>query len=652
MKGELFQHELGKTSSVFGRKHDVKVVFQGDGACTDGSTIILPSLDQKADVSDEQADVMRGYVDHEAGHVRHSDFGALAKFGRECEETGNKLARAVHNALEDVWLERRVRDEYPGAERNLRATTEAVNKQFLRDVPVGDERLSDDAFVAAVAITWEGRKDYGGETCEQCLDRLPDDLRRVLPKWVAGLDGCKNTSDVIALAKVIEKSIRDKDYKDEHDQRDGNPSDGDGDESSESTSGTGDGRGTGADAEGSGSGTRTDVDASDEDTSGHGGAGTASDDDVDARSSTESVRERTGENESGDKPMGEGVHAEDKVYEDFELSTVVRDAVSDLTSSDSTTYRAFSTAHDKWHTRHDTRRKYGSFSYGHEYLSKGEAKDYDDMVSGMAGDINVMRRKLERGLMAKQVRDWDHGREMGRLDTRRLTSAYAGRTNVFKMREETLEMDTALEVLVDLSGSMAGMRAHVAMQCCAAIAESIDRTGIKYEVLGFNNESGFVGGTPDGIRGSGWSRVEPLDMYVFKQFDERLFEAKGAMSRISACAGGNNSDGEAVSNAYERLRARPESRKVLIVLSDGAPACYGRGQEQHLRNVIGRIERDGVDVMGIGICSDAVQSFYPKYVVVDDVSDLAGNVMDQMARALMGERFVVDNSKLMSAHAV
>ncbi len=118
MKGHLFSHEIGKTSSVFGRKHDINVVFQGDGAATDGSTIILPTLDHNADVSDQQQDIMRGYVDHESGHVRHTDFDALKKFAVECG--GNKLLRSVHNALEDVWLERRVIDEYPAQPRTSR----------------------------------------------------------------------------------------------------------------------------------------------------------------------------------------------------------------------------------------------------------------------------------------------------------------------------------------------------------------------------------------------------------------------------------------------------------------------------------------------------------------------------------------------------
>ena len=90
-----------------------------------------------------------------------------------------------------------------------------------------------------------------------------------------------------------------------------------------------------------------------------------------------------------------------------------------------------------------------------------------------------------------------------------------------------------------------------------------------------------------------------------------------------------------------------------MVFSDGLPAAAnGRDNERenyHLRNVVAGIEADGVDVMGVGIDSDAVERFYPKYVVVNNLDDLAGGALDLMARALMGERYQVDNSKLLSA---
>jgi len=122
---------------------------------------------------------------------------------------------------------------------------------------------------------------------------------------------------------------------------------------------------------------------------------------------------------------------------------------------------------------------------------------------------------------------------------------------------------------------------------------------------------------------------------------------------MTRLARGDNSDGEAVQNAFDRLRQRPEKRKVMIVFSDGQPVSdshYGWNVfSQHLRDVVGDVTDAGVDVIGVGIGDDNVSRFYPKYVVVNAVDDLAGQAIDMMAKALMGEGFVVDNSKLLDA---
>ena len=645
MKGHLFSHEIGRTSSVFGRKHDINVVFKGDGAATDGSTIILPTLDHNADVSDKEQDIMRGYVDHEAGHVRHTDFRALKAFAEECG--GNKLLRSVLNALEDVWLERRVMDEYPGAAENLKAVSTAVNKEFLDSIGPDDPRLGDDKFISAVALTWEGRKDYGGLS-QECIDLLPEDIQRQLPKWITSLDGCKDTADVITLAKIVEKEIRDGDYRDEpEDEPDGRGKakgdDSDGDDSGhgtgdssgddergeEETSGSGDDRGD------EGDGSQPSGDEGEDNT----GGGVASFD------GGEGGRER----QSGDEATGIGEF--DDVYDNFDVGTIVRKEIAEARSSasgSSDSYRPYTTAKDEWHHRKAKTRL-------SRRLKGKTAKSYDNHLAEMTGEVNVMRRKLERALSAKMARDWDYGREDGRLDSRRLVGAFKGNPNVFKQRDDRVEMDTAFTMLIDLSGSMNGSKVDIARQCAMAITEAIDRTGISYEILGFNNVRGSESPSPEDPYRRLYDRYEPLDMWMFKTFEERLFEAKGAIASISECAGGNNSDAEAVQYAYERLKSRPERRKVFMTLSDGCPACHrgyladADGQDKQLRRVVDRIERDGTDVVGIGIADRSVEQFYPKHVVVHSVSDLAGAAMDQLSRILLGERFQIDNSKLLAS---
>ncbi len=652
MKGELFTHEVSKTSSVFGRKQDVNVVFKGDTACTDGATVVLPSIDLTGEVSDETASVIRGYVDHEAGHVRHTDFDEVKKLGEEVRRTGNKLLKSLANGLEDIWLERRVIDEYPGARRNLIATSDAVNKEFLDGIAENDPRLRDDKFITAVALTWEGRKDYGGETCGKCLDRLDDGLRTALKGWITAIGACENTADVIALAREVERQLITGEHRDDDERREceGENAEGEGDTSVR---------------EPDGDNPESGGDGASEQPVGEGDDRDADDGSEGSRSADDAKPPETGEGDGQEKSRLGGVGAKSEsytgeVYEDFDLSTAVNTACeNDDLISDGGSYRPYSTASDKWHHRSDPLKKYVSVdgidqSLGAKVLAKGGRAEYDAVLGEASGVVNIMRRKLERVLLASLRRDWRGGREEGRLDNRRLTSAYCGKPSVFKLQEPCKEMDTALTILVDLSGSMA-KRVDLARLAIIAMVEAIDKSGVSYEVLGFNNATHMLKGveTRSVVRDGDWSRYDPLDMYIFKDFVERLHYCKGAIASIKQCVNGDNSDGEAVLNAYDRLRKRPEKRKIMIVFSDGMPAtstAFGhRHLSTHLRNVVASIERDGTDLIGVGVMSDAVEAFYSKYVVVRDLDDLSGEAMDVLAKALMGDRFVVDNSKLMNA---
>ena len=630
MKGDLFTHEISKTSSVFGRKKSVDVVFKGDGAATNGKTIYLPSLNQSAEVTDKQASIMRGYVDHEAGHVRHTDFEALQEFGEECAKTNNKLLRSIHNACEDVWLEKRVVDEYPGALDNLSATTKSVNDAFLKarkNGDVTDEMLSDDKFISAVSITWEGRKDYPEPSSQQCIDLLPKDIQDRLPKWVASIDQCTSTKDVITLAKIIEKEVRDADEEKNPTTKPTNPSDkGDERDGGQGDQPRGDGSGDDAD-ECSGQSSTPDVGDGDEDAEGDGGSAKSDDSEDDVE---ELVKELIGNDHVGDSSDT----ATENVYDNFDVTEIVsKEIVENHATSDRDkhSYRPYTTEKDTFRTSKNFRK-----------LRSGDAQSYNQKLSNMSGEVNVMRRKLERALMSKDNRDWDGGREDGRLDTRRFVGAFNGRQDVFKKREPRPEMDTALTVLIDLSGSMCGSKIRIAEQCAIALAEAVDKTGVAYEVLGFT-QAGSADDYPLQPNGDAYSRYRPIHTYVFKNFEQRLFECKGSMSSIYDCGTGQNADGESLMYAYARLKKRQERRKVLMVLSDGQPASDGDYINGHyyLQKVVQDIIKEGTDVVGIGIASTAVEDYYPNHVVVRSVQDLSGTALDQLSKILLGEKFSV-----------
>ena len=637
MKANIFTNELAKTSSVFGRKKDIEVVFEGDGAKTDGSKVFLPSINLNADVTDEQAAILRGYVDHEAGHVRHTDFKALHK--NRHKMVGNKLLHQCANALEDVWLEQRVREEYSGSETNLRAVSQAVNGEFIKHVKHDDERLRDPVWVGPVAATWEGRKTYGGDTNEQCLAMLDDEMHEMIGEIVKRVDDCKTSHDVFELAEEFEAKIRATKAEREAEE----PDDGeDGDDKGEKPDEDGD-------IEGDMDDTIRGEDEADED-----GADKPEGSDVDDGDTPDST-------DGADEPSStDESDLDDDVYDEFGVENALKKVLEDpdMTGVKGERYRPYSTKFDTWLHRSDGPTKYKpkGRNKGHNIMGKTEASVYEGVLNGMSGVINMCRRKLERALIAKQNRDWDNAKEDGRLDTRRLTAAVAGKTNVFKTRTDRDEMDTALTLLVDLSGSMyrgTPSRVEVAGQCVIAFCEAIDRTGIKYEVLGFDNtfhqhNTLKLRQMMEKVDVWEYGRCEALNMAVFKHFNERLHDCKGSIASIRDMAQGNNSDGEALLLANARLQDRPEKRKVLMVLSDGNPACtYERYLSEHLLSVVRDIEETDTDIIGIGIQSTAVSDFYSKHVVVRSLDDLQGVVMSELAKLLLGERMVLDHSKLM-----
>lgn len=605
MKTDDFILEAAGTGRTFGRKFGINVVFSGESAGTNGNTIVLPSLPSGKTLTKEQVAVARGYVDHESGHIRHTEIGVMDDLIEECKKSGNKMLPKILNAVEDMRMESKVIDEYPGAVRNLDAVGHAVNGEFLENYAEDTEITSNRQRIMSVALTWAGRKllGYASSSSQACLDAIPKRLAKEAEAWVKSIKTLKDTRQALALARLIDADVREKADDEGEEILDGEPY---GDEEGTPTGGSG-GR----------------------------------------------LRPNVGRESPGRRKL-----EADEAME-VDPTFAIQKSWSDmLHTGDGSTYVPLTDAFDKVHTQYDATTKYGGSRRNNlgQRLKNGDIKVYEDRRNGMTGKINTMRRKLERAIMAKMERDWTTGKTEGVLDSRRLVAAYNGSPNVWKDRDDGEEFSTAVTVLIDLSGSMSGYPADLAMNVGIALAECFESTPVAYEILGFNNrtseygvlkgESGLSGRVHDG-----YSRYEPLDIYVFKDFDGRLHEYRPSMSSINSMVGGNNTDGESLLKAYGRLAKRTEDRKIMLVLSDGYPAFWSdfgsKHIYQHLRDVIAFITKKGVDLIGIGIDSDAVQQFYPKWQVINDLDDLPKATLDELAKMLIGSNFHVDNSDLM-----
>lgn len=284
-----------------------------------------------------------------------------------------------------------------------------------------------------------------------------------------------------------------------------------------------------------------------------------------------------------------------------------------------------------------------------DIVSDEELVRLRDQLDQHMGDLQKLvgrfANRLQRVLLAQQQRSWDFDQEEGQLDcarlTRVLTEPMAPLT--FKQERDTEFRDTVVTLLLDNSGSMHGRSIRVAAVSADILASTLERCGVKVEVLGFTTVSWKGGESRKRWVEKGYppnpGRLNDLRHIIYKSADSPYRQARrglGLMMQKALLK--ENIDGEALEWAYARLKQRPEHRKILMMISDGAPiddstlsTNPGRFLEKHLRYVVDSIERqDDVELVAIGIAHD-VSKYYKRATTIHDVSQLA----DVMTRQLV-----------------
>ncbi len=269
----------------------------------------------------------------------------------------------------------------------------------------------------------------------------------------------------------------------------------------------------------------------------------------------------------------------------------------------------------------------------------------DQQLTHLQGIIGKLANRLQRRLMARQQRSWNFDLEEGLLDTGRLSRVVTNPTHPlsFKMESETDFRDTVVTLLIDNSGSMRGRPISIAAMSADILARTLERCAVKVEILGFTTRA-WKGGQAreawiaDGKPGNP-GRLNDLRHIVYKGADlpyRRGRKNLGLMLREGLLK--ENIDGEALMWAYQRLLGRPEERRILMVISDGAPVDDstlsvnpGNYLERHLRDVIEYIETESpVELVAIGIGHD-VTRYYRRAVTIVDAEQLGGTMMEQLA---------------------
>jgi cobaltochelatase CobT len=269
----------------------------------------------------------------------------------------------------------------------------------------------------------------------------------------------------------------------------------------------------------------------------------------------------------------------------------------------------------------------------------------DKQLSHLQGVVARLANRLQRRLMAQQNRAWEFDLEEGQLDPARLSRIITDPLHPlsFKSEKDTNFRDTVVTLLLDNSGSMRGRPITVAATCADILARTLERCGVKVEILGFTTRAWKGGQAREAWLAAGKNpnpgRLNDLRHIIYKSADvpwRRARKNLGLMMREGLLK--ENIDGEALDWAHKRLLVRPEQRKILMMISDGAPVDDstlsvnpGNYLERHLRWVIEDIEtRSPVELIAIGIGHD-VTRYYRRAVTIVDAEELGGAMTEKLA---------------------
>ena len=601
-EGEAFKRAVSVCVRAIAGDHDLEVAFAKDRPALAGNRARLPELPKKPTQNDIA--VTRGLGDSMALKRACHDSRIHTKLAPE-----GKQARAIYDAVEQARVEAIGSRAMLGVADNIGSMLEdKYAKANLADV----KDQADAPIEEAVALMV--REKLTGRPVPKSGERMVNLWR----KWVedkAGpdLDGlAAKLDDQNAFARVVREMLASMEMAEEL---------GDDQESDE--------------AEDS-----DDDQPQGEESSEEGGEDDSGSDDSQSEDAEPSAEDQeAGETDAADSTTDEMTDEDDP---DAETPGEAKRPDNPFTNlPKEIDYKVFSTAFDE--------------TVGAEELCEEEELDrlrafLDKQLANLQGVVGRLANRLQRRLMAQQNRSWDFDLEEGYLDPARLVRVVIDPMQPlsFKQERDTKFRDTVVTLVLDNSGSMRGRPITVAATCADILARTLERCGVSVEILGFTTRAWKGGQAREKWLKDGKppnpGRLNDLRHIIYKSADHPWRRARrnlGLMMREGLLK--ENIDGEALLWAHNRLIARPEQRKILMMISDGAPVDDstlsvnpGNYLERHLRAVIELIEnRSPVELLAIGIGHD-VTRYYRRAVTIVDAEELAGAMTEQLA-SLFGE---------------
>lgn len=589
-----FKKALTEATRALAEDAELNVTFTADPSGVAGDTMRLPQVSRR--MTRDEILLARGTADALAMRLRHHDNTTHAKY-----VPAGPMARELYEAMETARCEALGARDMPGALSNIDAKIEAdaERKGF------GQIKSATDAPLATAA-GYIVREMASGRQLPPAAHHVAD-LWRPFVEEQAG-EALEDINDLLAdqaaFARLSRKVISDLGYGDQLGEDPDEPQD---------------------DAE----------DEAEQDEEAGDSQSRDQSDDEDAEASPERAQEQQQDERQAQVSMDD--MADEEMADEAEMSEADTPPEMPPPVSDaSIDYKVYTQEFDE-EIRAEDLADPDELERLRAYLDK--------QLEPLRGAVSRLANKLQRRLQAQQNRSWEFDKEEGVLDAGRLARVIANPTTPlsFKVEKDTEFRDTVVTLLIDNSGSMRGRPISIAAVCADVLARTLERSQVKVEILGFTTRA-WKGGQSrekwlaNGRPGSP-GRLNDLRHIIYKGADapwRRVRPNLGLMMKEGLLK--ENIDGEALEWAHRRMAKRPEQRKILMVISDGAPVDDSTLSvnpanylEKHLRDVIAMIERKKqVELLAIGIGHD-VTRYYQRAVTITDADQLAGAMTEQLA---------------------
>lgn len=620
----MFETTLEKLARILARQYGIEVIFEGNQAYTDGKKIVLPFFKE---ISDELKADLNGFLDHEVAHCKFTDMNPSVV--KKYPSLKKRIVKELANATEDIRIERLMKAEFPGCAFNIDPLRVKMHKRHF-------DQWDKIPAVARIILNVQ----YGMEGREQKIDTDIERYMKAIKPETDKLNSCTNYHQIVEvcerIAKILEdeRAVEKEEDKEESDDEEKKAEKKKGDKGEKkkgkkSESKDKGGEGDDGDASDSGEGDDSEgEDGSESDSDSGDGEGSGM-----TKESGEEMDKMLTESSDGD-PSGESGFNK----ANFDIEGHINEELKDKLEAEPTRKIESGYRYDPVKSGMTTSVPVTTrFDRVTDLTGKGDSYRYQTLRKKVRPLVAPIKAQLERVLKVKENARWRTEREQGKVNARALSAlaVNGGYRQIFKEFTKTETNNVAVEILVDLSGSMC-YRIETAKMAAIAMSEALKELDIKFEVTGFTSvgDPGVRAKTAElsGAERGRFNRFgERLELFVFKDWNSANLSGIERMTAMD-----NNPDGECVKWAANRLALRKEKRKILLVLSDGQPAADGdtRILQADLKQKVEEIQKSGIECVGIGIETDAVKDYYKDFVVINNIGNLPKETMTKLSKII------------------